>query len=244
MHTAENSTFIETVFSQKSEFEKYILNVTSNSDRIDVIDILAKRIIRVLLKEELNFLYMKDLEHFDFSLVTNLLFREIASEWVSYAQETLSLTREDALGILQEKKRVNFIMNLVKEYFQQYKIYFTQEIADTFIELIKNMPSPSVSSELINEVLKSDFVKRQNISLVHSYSQLWGRVKKAYDVKKMNLTKIQISIAEAQNAQEVKKLEYKEELLEQKPLAYFDDALLHLRNAMVQYMMGITKFSN
>jgi len=244
MQTAENSTFIETIFSQKSEFEKHILNITCNSDRIDVMDILAKRLVRVLLKEELNFLYMKDLESFDFSLITNLLFREIASEWVTYAQETLSLKREDALEVLQEKKRVNFILNLVKEYFQQYKIYFAQEIADTFIELIENMPSPSLSNELINRVLKSDFVKSQNISVVYSYSQLWARVKKAHDAKKQKLTKIQIGIAEAQNTHELKKLEYKEEALEHKPLAYFDDALLRLRNVMVQYMMGITKFSN
>jgi len=244
MQIAENSTFIETVFSQKSEFEKHILNVTCNSDRLDVMNILVKRLVRVLLKEELNFLYMKDLESFDFSLIINLLFREIASEWVTYAQEIFSLKRDDALEILQEKKKVNFILNLVKEYFYQYKIYFVEEIADTFIELIENMPLPSCSNELINRVLRSNFVKSQNISVIYSYSQLWGKVKKAHDAKKQKLTKIQISIDEAENTHELKKLEYKEEALEHKPLAYFDDTLLRLRNVMVQYMMGITKFSN
>ncbi len=89
-----------------------------------------------------------------------------------------------------------FILTLIKEYFTQYKIYFVQEIADSFIDLVESMPSPTLSNELINEVLKSGFVKKEKI------------------------TKLQIMISEATNSEELKKLEYKEEALEVKPLVF------------------------
>ncbi|HIP19570.1 MAG TPA: hypothetical protein EYG70_00430 [Sulfurimonas sp.] len=243
MFNAEKIELIKSIFSDKKIFEKEILNVTCNSDRIEVMDILVKRIIQVLLKEELNFLYMKDLDSFKFSLIVNLLFREIANEWVSYASEQLEYEKTQALDIIQDKTNVMFILALVKEYFTQYKIYFMQEIADSFIDLVESMPSATMSNSLINEVLKSDFVKKENISVVFSYSQLWGRIKNAHNAKKDKITKLQLMIAEAKTNEELKKLEYKEEALEVKPLAYFNDALLRLRNTMVQYMMTIDSYS-
>ncbi len=242
MLQTEKDELVNSIFSSKKVFEKEILNVTCNSDRIEVMDILAKRMIYVLLKEELNFLYMKDLSNFKFSLIRNLLFREIASEWVSYAQEYLEYSKDDAVSIIQDKKYVMFVLDLIKEYFAQYKIYFLQEIANSFIELVEHMPSATVSNQLINDVLKSDFVKKDNISLVYSYSQLYLRVKKAHNVKKEKIIKLQMKISECKDSQELVKLEYEEEALEQKPLAYFNESLLRLRNTMVQYMMGIDSF--
>ena len=243
MYEAENDELIKSIFSDKKVFEREILNVTCNSDRIEVMDILAKRIVQILLKEELNFLYMKDLSSFKFSFILNLLFREIASEWVSYADEYLKYEKDKALDIIQDKTSVMFILTLIKEYFIQYKIYFVQEIADSFIDLVESMPSPTLSNELINEVLKSDFVKKENISVVYSYSQLWGLVKNAHNTKKDKITKLQVMISEAKTSEELIKLEYKEEALEVKPLAFFNGGLLRLRNTMVGYMMGIDSYS-
>ena len=242
MYKAEQDLLLESIFSEKKVFEKEILNVTCNSDRIEVMDILSKRMIQVLLRDELNFCFMKNLDNFKFSLIVHLLFKEIAKEWVSYAEDILAYAHDDALDIIQDKTHVVFVLSLVKEYFAQYKVYFMQEIADSFIELIENMPSPTLSNQLINEVLKSGFVRNQNISVVYSYSQLWGRVKKAHNAKKDKLTKLQVKISEATQKGEISKLEYKEEALELKPLAFFDDALLRLRNTMVQFMMSIDSF--
>lgn len=119
------------------------------------------------------------------------------------------------------------------------KIYFIQGIADSFIDLVESMPSPTVSNDLIHEVLKSGFVKKENISVVYSYSQLWGRVKNAHNSKKDKIRKLQVMIAEAKDSEELVKLEYKEEALEVKPLSFFNDGLLRLCNTMVGYMMGI-----
>ncbi|CAI6148955.1 MAG: hypothetical protein SPLUMA2_SPLUMAMAG2_00245 [uncultured Sulfurimonas sp.] len=104
------------------------------------------------------------------------------------------------------------------------------------------MSSSTLSNALINEVLKSGFVKKENISEVYSYSQLWGRVKNAHNAKKDKIQKLQVMIAEAKDSEELVKLEYKEEALEVKPLAFFNDGLLRLRNTMVGYMMGIDSY--
>jgi len=239
MTKSQKDNLVISIFTETKIFEQNVLEVHNNSDRIEIMDILAKKLIRDLLKEELNFLYMKNLDHFDFSLIVNLLFKEIANEWLSYAMDTLLYERDDALELLQEKKNTLFILSLVKEYFRLYKIYFFQEIADSFIDLINNMPSPSVSNKLIDEVLESGFVKNQNISVIYNYSQLWARVKNAQNAKKEEQTKLQLKIAEANDPKIRKRYEFKEEELRDEPLAFFDDALLRLRNAMVQYMMQI-----
>jgi len=242
MFQAEKEKLVEKIFSKKEVFEKHVLNVVSQNDRIEVMGILSKTIIRYALKDELNFLYMKDLKNFKFSLIVNLLFHEIANEWVSYAQEQLGYSHEKASNIIQEKEKAIYLVSLVKEYFKQYKIYFFQEIADTFIELIETMPSPNFSNSLIDTVLHSGFIRNANIAVIYNYGQLWSRVRHAHDFKKDKLTKIQIKIDEAENSEMKKKYEYQEAILEDKPLAYYDEAILRLRNTMVQYMMRIDHF--
>ena len=243
MLRAEKEKHIKEIFTKKEIFEKYVLDVVSDDDRVEIIGILSKTIIRYALKDELSFLYMKDLTHFKFSLVTNLLFREMSHEWISYANEHLGYNSEEASLLLQEKEKAIFLISLVKEYFRHYKVYFVQEIADTFIELVETMPSPEQSNPLIDSVLKSDFIKNGKILVVYNYGQLWSRVRHAHDFKKDKLTKIQIKIDEATTVVLQKKYEYQEAILEEKPLAYYDEAILRLRDTMVQYMMRIDSFS-
>ncbi len=242
MTSVQRDDFIEKTFSDRAFFEANILEIVTNDDRIEVANILAQRMIRLLLKEELNFLYMKDMKSFKFSLIMNLMFREIANEWVSFAEDKLAVSRDEAIEVIHEKRRAVFVLGLVKEYYRHYKIYFIQEIADSFIELIKTMPSSTNSTPLIDEILSSEFVKSENIAIVYSYSQLWGKVRNAHNSKSKELTKLQVKLSEVKDISEKRKLEYAQELLEERPLAFFDDALLRLRNAMVQYMMGIESY--
>jgi len=242
MLKAQRDLFIEKIFTEKEFFEKEILNVYSKTDRAEIMDILAKRIIRILLREELSFLYMKDLSNFKFSLIKHILFKEIASEWISYSYEKFNFTKDISLKIVQEKKHVLFLLELIKEYLSKHKVYFVEEIADSFIELIENMPNKTKDNALIREVLLSDFVRKEKVSVVYSYSQLWSRVRNAHLIKKEKITKLQIQISETSDFSRLKKLEYKEEDLTNRPLAFFDEALLRLRNAMIWYMLDIEEF--
>jgi hypothetical protein len=253
----EKHELIELIFSKREFFEEYVLEVLSDIDRLDIMEILSKRFIEILLKDELNFLYMKNFDNFNFSLIKNILFKEIANEWVFFAQEELMYTKEEALDIIQNKKRVLFLLALVKWYFTKYKKYFTDKIADSFIKLVESMPNATLDNPIIKTVLKSNFVKNKNLSVVHNYDQLYNRVKDARNNKNEQLSKEQIKVSElyiklqTQNYIKedvvkikslLKKVEYNIEVLEEKELANFDDAVKRVRDTMSGFMLGIDSF--
>jgi len=239
MLEAEKKDFINSIFSDQAIFEKNVLDVYSVTDREEIMQILSSQIINTLLKEELNFLYMKDMDNFKFSLIRNILFKEIANEWVSYGEEKLALTQEEALETIQIREHVVFLFGIVKEYYEEYKELFFEVIADSFISLVAYMPNATQSNELIEYILKSPFIKDENVVVMHTYSQLWARVKNAHDRKKKFLTNMQVKVAEEQDRGSKHKYELKERELQEKPLAYFDDATLRLRNTMVTYMKSL-----
>ena len=249
---------IESIFTKKENFEKYILDVHSDDDRLDIMNILAQRIVDILLKNELNFLYIKNFNNFKFSLITNLLFKEIANEWVYYAQEELFYSKEEALEEIQNKKNVLFLLALVKWYFSKYKKCYTDKIADSFIRLIEIIPNGASDNQIIKTILKSDFVKHKGVSVVHNYEQLYNRIQDAKRRKNDQLSKLQVKISELnlrldkeeyskEDQQKirtiVKKFEYEMEVLEEKELAHFDDAVKRVRDTMSNYMLNIESFS-
>lgn len=253
----EKHEFLELIFSKRELFEEHVLEVVSDADRLDIMEILSKRFIEILLKDELNFLYIKNFDNFKFSLIKNILFKEIANEWVFFAQEELWYTKEEALDVIQNKKKVLFLLALVKWYYVKYKKCFTDKIADSFIRLVESMPNATLDNLMIKTVLKSDFIKNKNLSVVHNYDQLYNRVKNARDNKNEQLSKRQIKLTNlSTNLQTqdyskediekikilLKKTEYDIELLEEKELANFDDAVKRVRDTMSNFMLGIESF--
>lgn len=239
MSDSKKNEFLKKVFSDKLFFEAEILEIFSNSDRIEVIEILTKRIIGTLLRRELNFIYMEDLEKFSLSLIPNSMFQEISNEWVSYAVENLKIEDKEAIKIMQEKEHIIFLLTLTKEYFRNYKVYFLQDIADSFIDLVNTKATGEEVSPLIKQILMSDFVKNDNVIVMDSYDKLWRKVRYAQTNKDSQLKKLQIEMEKAEDIKEKKKLEYLQELLLKKPLALLDNTLLTLRNTMVKHMMNM-----
>ena len=239
MRQTQESEFENLLFNSTDAFERHVLNVFHENDRIEIMHILSSRIIQVLLKEELSFHHMKNLQNFKLSLIVNILYKEIANEWIEYAQEQLTYTLDEAMSVIQRKERVLFLVRFVKAYFQKYKTLFFEVIADSFINLIESMPNAAQSNELIEEVLKSPFVKSENVVVILNYNQLYSRVKNAHNAKKIQISKIQIQISQLQDKTMIQKYELQEELLYERPLAYFDDAIMRLRNTMVSHMQTI-----
>ena len=239
MTNSKKNEFLKKVFSDKVFFEAEILEIFSNSDRIEVIEILAKRIIGTLLRKELNFIYMKDLKKFSFSSILNSMFQEISNEWVSYVVENLKINEKKAITIIQEKEHTLFLLTLVKEYFRHYKIYFLQDIADSFIGLIKKTETGVQAPPLVSQILLSDFVKNDNVVVVENYDKLWRKIRYAQASKDSQLKKLQIRINRTEEGKEKEKMKYSQEILLEKPLALLDDTLLTLRSTMVKYMMNM-----
>lgn len=253
----ERDELVERIFTKREVFEEYVLNVVSDEDRLEIMDILSERLINDLLKYELNFVHMKDFENFNFSLIRNLLFKEIASEWVDFAQHELYFSKDEALDKIQNKKMVLFLLALVKWYFTKYKQCYTDRIADSFIKLIELMPNAILENEIVKKVLLSDFIKNKNVAVVHNYSQLYNRVQDAKKNKNMQLSTLQVKLSDLylklkdqeeaeqdtqQTQKEISKFERSLELLKTKELAFFDDAIKRVRNTMSAYMLGISTF--
>ena len=250
MKQVEKEKLVVDLFSNKILFELDVLSVKSEKDRLEIINILVERFIRDLLKNELNFLYMQDFKRFKFSLIINLLFKEIADEWLGFSSDILHFSKEEALGEIQDKKRIAFIYALSQEYFLEYKNLFFTEISNTFLELAEVSISSQRNNQLIEYILQSTLVKDRGIVVIQNYSQLLARVKSAKNYKSEKLSILQVKIAEAsislessESEEENKKYEelinhYKNEkrTLESLSLDNFDGALKRLKETMIVSM--------
>ena len=248
----EKEALILSIFADKKLFEAHVLDVHSSFQRLEIIQIFTYKFVRETLKEELNFLYIRNLGDFRFSLIVNILFKEFANEWIGFAQEELAYSREDSLGEIQNKKRVQFILSIVQDYFQNYKKYFFLEIIDTFFELIEGIPITSKKNYIVETLLNSDLMLRGNIPVIQSYSQLLAHVKAAKDVRNSNLSKLQIEISEIATNIEFGELELKERQkqefsllqnreavikLQEMPLYNFDGALDRVKETLLERMI-------
>ena len=238
--------FINRIFSEQSFFENKILGVYSNQDKLEIMQILSAKFIEDDLKNELNFLHMKSLKSFKFSLIINLLFKEFATEWVSFSMEELSFSKEEAIDEIQDKKRVFFLHDMALAYFENYKIEFIEKIADSFIFLVDIAPTATLSNRVIQEVLEGDLLKSDNILIVHSYHQLWSRVKEAHNSRSLEIAKLQVEIADLYLEKEsTKRIENiricsnRIEKLENKSLANFSPSLLRIHSTMINSMLKI-----
>jgi len=248
----KHDDFVEKLFSESKIFEEYILGVYNDVDREEIMQILSKRLIQGALKEELNFVHMKSLKSFKYSLIVNLLFKEFANEWISFAQEHLEYTKAFALDELQDKRRVRFIVSLVENYFRIYKIEFVKAICDTFIELVATATVTTARNKILTEVISLEILKVNHISLVRDYYQLRVIAREALDAKNIKLTKMKNEITEItfrlssgmlstkekeEFTNRLVKIQANVESIESKSLIYFNETLKKIRDLIFEYLM-------
>ncbi|MCX6051506.1 MAG: hypothetical protein NTZ60_03240 [Campylobacterales bacterium] len=206
--TLEKEEFTVRLFSSKSLFEEEILRAKSDAHRAEIMKILAVHLVRDALKEELNFLYIKNLSDFTLVPIKNILFKEIANEWLVFALEILHYSRDEALHELQDKKRVQFILSIVHQYLEKYQHFIFEEIIDTFLELVVAFPHAKNAKPLVEEVFQSHLINTKLLP-VHNFEQLHTRVKAAINSKNMDINKIHIKMNEINEALAGKNLEIK-----------------------------------
>ncbi|WP_455756128.1 hypothetical protein [Sulfurimonas sp.] len=185
---------IDKIFLNKNSFEKEILGVNSESDKSEIMKILSKTIVDETLKEHLSFLYIKDLSDFTLKHVVNILFKEIANEWIVYAMEDLHLSKQDALEELQVQSRVKLIHSLSADYYKHYKDSIFEEISESFIDLLGTIRSGSDKIVLVNAVINSDLIANRTILGINSFDQLYKKVKTAKNKKTSELSSLQMKI--------------------------------------------------
>ena len=238
---------IEKIFTNKLFFEKEILDIQSENDRSEVMRILSTEMVENILKENINFLYIEKLEYFTLTPVINILFKELANEWISYAMDVLEFSKEDALEELQADERVKFIHILAVDYNRFYKDYLFEAIANSFIDLLSSMNQGSEKIKFVNSIINSDLIANRNILNINSFDQLYQRVKSAKNFKNIDLSSVQIKISEILQEIEDPQTEYekreslfivlpsyerKEEQIKEKRLEEYDASLQRVKRAI------------
>jgi hypothetical protein len=190
-----NEKLVENIFSNINSFEKEVLEVYSATDRSDIMRIMTKIVVCDILKEHLNFLYLNNISNFSLKQIPNIIFKEIANEWVSYAIDILDYTKEEALEILTPKN-ILFIKSLSLNYYKNYKEYIFEEIAESFIELLSSAKVASKRVMFVNSVINSDFIANRNSLGINSFNQLHKNVKSAKNIKNASLRVLQVKISD------------------------------------------------
>ena len=179
------------IFRNKDSFEKKVLNVQGDSDRKEIVRILALRLVRGILKEHLNFLYIKEFSDFTPTQIVNIVFREMANEWIDYAMKELNYRKEDALDELRIEDRIKLLKSLSSAYYKQFKNTIFGEIADTFMELLVQNAKVDTKSILINAVINSNLIPNRSVLNINSSNQLSECVKIALKLKANKPEKIE-----------------------------------------------------
>ncbi|WP_373002463.1 hypothetical protein [Sulfurimonas sp.] len=254
----EKQKYIDKLFKDRALFEWEVLHVSSHYDRLEIMEILAQTLVRGKLKYEINFLYLKNYSDFKFTQIVNIIFHEIANEWISFATEVLYYPKKEAVAELQDKARVKFIHAIAKGYYEKYKRQIFEEIADTFIELVSNVKQDKEVAHLIQETLQSDLIKNRQILEMHNFSQLYSRIKAAQNNKNSDITTAKMKVFEIRgkytnptiDTDEKQRLhslldKADKELSKLKHLGLdkFDPGVKRLKDTMVQSMIGMTHLS-
>ncbi len=251
----EKQQYIEKIFKNKALFEWEVLHVSSHYDRLEIMEVISHILVREKLRYELNFLYLDKYEDFKFSQIVNIIFHEIANEWVSFATEILHYPKRDAIQEIQNKIRVRFIHSLAKDYYEKYRRKIFEEVGDTFIELVASAKSEKNITRVIHETLQSNLIKNRQILDMHNFEQLYKRTKAARGIKNSEIASLKIKINDLKiiyvdldtKSDEKEKLYGQIERLHKEldktvncSLDNFDKAIKRLKDTMVQSMMSMT----
>ncbi|QFR49229.1 hypothetical protein FJR48_05595 [Sulfurimonas lithotrophica] len=244
--------YIEKIFNNLELFEWDVLHVSTNTDRAEVIEILAKKFVHESLKNDINFLYITDIENIKYNKIKQAMFKEIVGEWVFFCDDVLSYSKDDALNAVKKEGRVNFINKIVSSYFQKFHSIIFTEMFDSFLELFNNMPITKNKQIFIDKILQSSLNRDAKSITIRKFSQLYGRVRIAQDLKNKEITKLNLRIKELMsklhstqdiNYDEDNELLYdiedlQEDLedLEEKGLYEFDELIAKLRENMLESM--------
>ncbi len=187
---------VKSIFSKKSSFEKEVLNILKEKDRVEVIHILSNRLVDDSLREHINFLHIKSLSDFTLKHIVNILFKEMANEWISFAMDFLDYSKEEALETLQTNNRIKFIHTIAEDYFKYYKDYIYEDIADSFISLLASMSKSSDKIILVNAVINSDLIANRSMLGINSFDQLYRRIISAKNLKNTEISSLQIKLSD------------------------------------------------
>lgn len=248
----QKENYINKLFNNVELFEWDVLHISSNADKEEVMEIIAEHIVNNALRNEINFLYIKNLEKINLKKIKSAIFTEIINEWLIFCDDALKYPKEDAILVIKQGDRIKFIYSIVNDYFDRYNRVVFSEMVDTLLKCFDATPITKTKQIFIEKVLQSTLNQDVNSLSLHKFSQLYSRVRIAQDKKKIEINKINNKIKELMGRlnnnddidfdgdneilMDIEDYEYDIEDLKKKGLYEFDDIIARLRNNMMDAM--------
>lgn len=252
----QKENYINKLFNNIELFEWDVLHVSSTADKAEIMEIIAKNIVHNTLKEEINFLHIKNIEKISLKKIKSSIFSEIINEWLYFCDDALKYPKYDAINTIKEGDRIKFIYSIVNDYFDKYNRIIFSEMVDTFLEYFDNTPIPKTKQIFIEKVLQSDLNEDTSTITLHKFNQLYSRARLAQDKKNREIAKINIKIKALMNRLnhaddidfdednemllDIEDYEYEIEEIEKKGLYEFDEIIARLRSNMMDGMRKIS----
>jgi len=255
----QKDIYIKKLFSDVALFEWDVLHVSSNTDRVEVMEIIAKSLVQDTLKYELNFLHLHDVEKLDFSKIKSYIFQQMINEWLTFCDDVLMYPKEDALRVVKEGDRIKFIYAIVNDYFAKYQRFVFSEVVDTFFSLFLRLPVTKNRQILIERVLQSEINYSKEPQKISKFSQAFNKIKAAKEKKNHDLSLLNIKVKELMGnisidqdpkfeedneiLLDIEDCEYDIQELEDTGLYEFDDAIATLRENLIAGMILVNQTS-
>ncbi|MCW8839000.1 MAG: hypothetical protein OQK11_09900 [Thiovulaceae bacterium] len=244
--------YVEKIFNSLELFEWDVLHVSTNTDRAEVIEILAQNFVNGVLKNEINFLYIIDIENIQYHKIKQTMFKEIVAEWIVFCKDVLSYSKDEAINAIKKDGRVNFVNNIVNSYFQKFHSIIFSKMFDSFLELFNQTPITKNKQIFIDKILQSSLNRDTKSITIRKFSQLYSRVRIAQDIKNKEIGKLNLRIKELMGIlnssqdinfdkdnellYDIEDLQEDLEDLEKTGLYEFDDLIAKLRDNMLESM--------
>ncbi len=248
----EKENYINKLFSDVELFEWDVLNVSSNIDRAEVIEMIADTLVHDTLKNEINFLYIKDIKEINFKKIKKAIYNEIVGEWLNFCDDTLIYPKKDAILIVNQIDEIQFIYSITNSYFDKFSRIIFSKIVDTFLEYLEKSSLTKNKQIFIEKVLQSKFNENKDSNSIHKFSQLKNRVQIAQECKNIKINNTNNKIKElmeklTNNSNEensillkIEDYDYEINELEKKGLYEFDEIIAKLRNNMIDSMKKLS----
>lgn len=252
----QKDAYVEKLFSDVTLFEWDVLHVSTNTDRVEVMEIICEELVHDTLKHELNFLYVNDVEKINFSNIKGFIFKQMINEWLTFCDDVLMYPKESAIAVVKQGDRIKFIYSIVNSYFEKYQRFIYSEIINTFFTLFERLPVTKNRQIQIERILQSKLNYSKDPQRIYKFNQLFSRIKIAQDKKSKelhrlnsNLKKLKSQLCENEEKIDINEdneilldiedCEYDIEELEQARIYEFDDAIANVRENLITGMINL-----
>lgn len=199
MNKAE--AYINALFSDKSLFEKEVMQINCDEDRREIMALMGKEICNESeISSQVNFLKIKSIDELDFSRVTIALVQIILAELLLLLKEK-NYPAVKIETVKKNKEYLAFIYALAQTYMRRFGAEFYKELINTFFDLIAIADRADKLSPVVAEVINGTASKKSLLEqsgggqILYKPEQAWMRVKQARDDKNRKVQVHQIEIS-------------------------------------------------